>query len=246
MKLRCSKRDVILEGKDDDFCLDCWTYDLPVDEQIRFGHRGECMDKCCKEVDNMRRYLLFVGCIPSQGFESAWDHFKGSYDTLEEVEKKRKLLLYEGDYPDESWYEIVDTETEKVVLFVGITVDVWGDHAGSGVRGRADIVEELERFYDYDVPGCIVRVGKSFIVINAGSDMDGYRQEKITMGDVAEYYATEARNMLSGCRTLAGIAGDWRMVDNMAALCFQWFRYIDATKLKRALREHGLELAGRC
>lgn len=113
-------------------------------------------------------------------------------------------------------------------------------------QGRADILEELDRLWDYDVPEYIVRVGKSFIVINAGSDWEGYAQRKITVKDVAEYYATEAGNILSGCRTLAGIAGDWRMVDNVAKMCYQWFRFIDRVGMRRTFRRYGLELASRC
>ena len=67
--------------------------------------------------------------------------------------------------------------------------------------------EALETFYDYEVPAYVRSAGKTYITIRI-SDWDGTRTLKITLKDVIAYYATQARNILSGIRTLAGHSGD--------------------------------------
>ena len=63
----------------------------------------------------------------------------------------------------------------------------------------------------------------------------------ITPADVAEYYATEARNITSGCRTLAGLTGDWWQIDGLASLAFGWFKKVNIEGMRRAARRLGLE-----
>jgi len=106
---------------------------------------------------------------------------------------------------------------------------------------RVDYYQKLEELFDYEVPGYIREVGKSFIVIRV-SDWRGEQDLKVRVEDVIEYYAVEARNILSGCRTLAGYASDWRGVDELAKLCLAWFKYVNRDELRRQGHKRGMEL----
>lgn len=62
----------------------------------------------------------------------------------------------------------------------------------------------------------------------------------ISLDDVARYFAEEARNMSSGCRTLAGLHGDWRYIDGLARLALYWFKRVNVTGMRAAGRRHGI------
>jgi hypothetical protein len=62
----------------------------------------------------------------------------------------------------------------------------------------------------------------------------------ITLDDVAEYYATQARNLSSGCRTLAGLTGDWRYIDQLASMAIGWFKRVNVEEMRAAGRRHGI------
>ena len=51
--------------------------------------------------------------------------------------------------------------------------------------------------------------------------------------DLAVYYAHDAKNIYSGRRTLAGITGDWRPIDQLARECLEWFKFVNPEGLKR-------------
>ena len=63
----------------------------------------------------------------------------------------------------------------------------------------------------------------------------------ITLDDVARYYAEEARNLSSGCRTLAGLTGDWRYIDQLARLALAWFKNVNVEGIRAAARQRGIE-----
>lgn len=63
----------------------------------------------------------------------------------------------------------------------------------------------------------------------------------ITMDDVARYYAEEARNLSSGCRTLARMTADWRYVDRLAAMALHWFKQINIDGMRSAAQVRGLQ-----
>jgi len=100
--------------------------------------------------------------------------------------------------------------------------------------------ERLATFYGGDIPGYILNAGKTFITLRAGSDVFGDRDVKITMDDVADYYLIEAANITSGCRTLAGITGDWRPIDMMTRECLEWFKAVNIAGMRRAVKRCGL------
>jgi len=101
--------------------------------------------------------------------------------------------------------------------------------------------EALETFYDYEVPAYVRSAGKTYITIRI-SDWDGTRTLKITLKDVIAYYATQARNIWSGIRTLAGHSGDWRPIDYLAHEALEWFQYINRPKLEREGEKRGMTL----
>ena len=45
------------------------------------------------------------------------------------------------------------------------------------------------------------------------------QEAEITIRDVVIYYARDAKDINSGCRTLARINGDWRPIDQLAQEC---------------------------
>ncbi len=67
------------------------------------------------------------------------------------------------------------------------------------------------------------------------------RELKVTIKDVIEYYATQARNIVSGCRTLAGHTGDWRPIDNLAKECLEAFKIMSIEELRKEARKRGIE-----
>jgi hypothetical protein len=64
----------------------------------------------------------------------------------------------------------------------------------------------------------------------------------ITPKDVVEYYAHEAGNISSGCRTLAGITGDWRPIDELAKQCLSIYKVVKRKDLVKEARKHNMEL----
>jgi len=106
---------------------------------------------------------------------------------------------------------------------------------------KAAIAEQVECFYNGEVPAYVRDAGKSFLKIHAGADFLGYQDIKIKISDVAQYYAKEARNITSGCRTIAGLTGDWRQIDALANEALEWFKYINIEGMRKEGKKVGLE-----
>lgn len=86
-----------------------------------------------------------------------------------------------------------------------------------------------------------VKQGKTFVVVGLAEDWQYPRREKkIRIGDVAKYFAHQAGSM-SGCRSLAGITGDWRCIDNIAQDVLEYFKQVNVIGLRRESRKLGLE-----
>ncbi len=92
-------------------------------------------------------------------------------------------------------------------------------------------LDKLEEFYGWDIPDYILEVGKSYIRIRV-SDWRGEQDLRITPKDVVEYYCKWASNIYSGCRVIAGYAGDWRLVDRLAKECLEWFKLVNIEALR--------------
>jgi hypothetical protein len=84
------------------------------------------------------------------------------------------------------------------------------------------------------------KCGKTYVVIGLAEDWQyPARKKKITLDDVAKYFAHQAGS-LSGCRSLAGITGDWRCIDNIAQDVLAYFKHINIEGMRRSARRYGL------
>jgi len=111
---------------------------------------------------------------------------------------------------------------------------------GKGVRDMR-YQEKLEEFYCYEVPAYVHGAGKTFIKIMEGAEwMGGPAVKKITLTDVVNHYASDARNLTSGCRSLGPVVGDWRGVSNLAKECLDWFKFVNMDGLRRASCRAGM------
>lgn len=86
----------------------------------------------------------------------------------------------------------------------------------------------------------VQRAGKTFLLLRCG-DVFGQEQTiRVTPDNLAEFYATQAGNLLSGCRTLAGLTGDWRPISELAQAALNWFKQVNVAGMTRAARRLGL------
>jgi len=70
----------------------------------------------------------------------------------------------------------------------------------------------------------------------------GKKKTRIGVNDIIYYYAYEARNLSSGCRTLAGIVGDWRNIDSLAKQCLEIYKVLKRDELQKIAHKFGMEL----
>jgi hypothetical protein len=82
--------------------------------------------------------------------------------------------------------------------------------------------------------------GKTFIDVTLAEDWQyPQRVKRIRITDVAKYFANEAGSM-SGCRSLAGIVGDWRCIDAIAQDCLEYFKQVNVEAMRREAKKVGL------
>ena len=89
--------------------------------------------------------------------------------------------------------------------------------------------------------GFVQRAGKTFLVIRASNVFGDPATARITTDNLAEFYRTEAGNLSSGIRALAGLAGDWRPISQLADLALSWFKRVNVEGMRRAARNVGLQ-----
>ena len=83
--------------------------------------------------------------------------------------------------------------------------------------------------------------GKTFIDVTLAEDWQyPQRVKRVRIADVAKYFAFEAGNITSGCRTLAGISGDWRCIDDIAQDCLEYFKQVNVEAMRREAKKLGL------
>ena len=104
-----------------------------------------------------------------------------------------------------------------------------------------DYDQELADLFGGEPPGWVTEARKNFIRLTV-SDWEGSRPLKVTVKDVVRYYAGDARNISSGCRTLAGHTGDWWPIDELAQICLNWFKRVNRKGLERASKPYGMTL----
>ena len=100
--------------------------------------------------------------------------------------------------------------------------------------------ELLEKVYGSDVPSYITANSKTSLTINI-NDWQGKQEAKITIKAVIEYYKTQAPNISSGLRCIAGVCGDWRNIDALAREALAYFKANNINELKREAKRQGLE-----
>ena len=86
----------------------------------------------------------------------------------------------------------------------------------------------------------VLRAGKSFLTVRATNVFGEPTTLKITLTDVAEFYLTQANNITSGIRTLAGLHGDWRPISQLAEMALDWFKAVNIEGMRREARKVGL------
>ena len=103
------------------------------------------------------------------------------------------------------------------------------------------MIEELEEFYG-EVPEYVVEAKKEHITILCGHswEKDSTKPVKIAISDLIEYYKTQAGNITSGCRTLAGFTSDWRGIDELAQECLNWFKFVNMDDLRSLSLKAGM------
>ena len=104
-----------------------------------------------------------------------------------------------------------------------------------------DYDQELADMFGGEPPEWVTEAKKNFIRLKV-SDWQGERSLKVTVKDVVVYYAGDARNITSGCRTLAGYVGDWRPVDELAKICLEWFKRVNRNGLGRVAKPYGMTI----
>jgi hypothetical protein len=86
----------------------------------------------------------------------------------------------------------------------------------------------------------VLKAGKTFLTVRAANVFGDATTVKITPANLADFYATQANNLSSGIRTLAGLHGDWRPISELADLALNWFKQVNAKGMRRAARKVGL------
>lgn len=87
------------------------------------------------------------------------------------------------------------------------------------------------------------KCGKTFVDVGLAEDWQyPARVKRIRIGDVIKYYHSQAGNISSGMRSIAGIHGDWRQIDYIAKDCLEYFKLANHPALAREGRKHGMEL----
>jgi len=94
-------------------------------------------------------------------------------------------------------------------------------------------------YWDGEVPEYFKKICKEYVVALI-SDYPESNEHKITIEDVVKYYATQATNITSGCRTIGTVSGDWRNIDYLAKECLEIFKVINMEALRRISKNWGL------
>jgi hypothetical protein len=84
-----------------------------------------------------------------------------------------------------------------------------------------------------------LKAGQTFVDVNVVDWMEVPQMIRVRIKDLVRYFARESRS-LSGCRTLAGITGDWRPIDMMARECLEWFKSVNIVGMRMTVRKRGL------
>jgi len=90
------------------------------------------------------------------------------------------------------------------------------------------------------IGGFVEKAGKRFLTVKTSTIFGEPISLRITPQDVAEFYRSQAPNLASGIRSLAGLPGDWRPISELADLALDWFKKVNVEGMRRAARKVGL------
>jgi hypothetical protein len=110
-----------------------------------------------------------------------------------------------------------------------------------------DVFEILGKAFhidEFDLEKSLSKMGISFRGYVIYVKLWKNDKRRVTPEDVVNYYIHEAGNLSSGCRTLAGITGDWRPIDELAKQCLNIYKVIKKDELRKIARKNGLEPNG--
>ena len=100
-------------------------------------------------------------------------------------------------------------------------------------------------YSDDEFDATFVKTGKTFVDVPLAANWQlPERVVRVRIADVVKYYYGDARNISSGIRSIAGVHGDWRMIDYIAGDVLSYFKRANREGLKRESRKYGMTLRG--
>jgi hypothetical protein len=108
-----------------------------------------------------------------------------------------------------------------------------------------DVYEMLEKAFGIDTEDLMLQfssMGITFRGYTVYVSIGKNNRKKISVEDVIRYYAYEAGNLSSGCRTIAGLSGDWRPIDALAKQCLEIYKVLKKNELKKTAHKYNMEL----
>jgi hypothetical protein len=100
-----------------------------------------------------------------------------------------------------------------------------------------DIIDQLCDGED----GWIIDAEETVLTVRVEDIFEGSKEVKVTLDAVAEFYYSQARNISSGGRQLAGHFGDWRPMTDLAEFCATFFKEANIDGLRAAFIARGLK-----
>jgi hypothetical protein len=96
-----------------------------------------------------------------------------------------------------------------------------------------------ESIFNGERPEYVVRVKPYELQVRATDALDDERIVKLNVRTVLRDYAHEARSM-SGCRSIDGLIGDWRPIDNLASIGLEYLKIMCPAALRREAKKYGM------
>lgn len=103
-------------------------------------------------------------------------------------------------------------------------------------------IDAVFEFYGGDIPGYITDIGTDSITIRHNNVLDETIETVITMRDVCNYFAYDARDIMSGCRSISTFTGDWRNVDAVAQEMHELLKFCCNEEYKKLINDEYSEI----
>lgn len=106
---------------------------------------------------------------------------------------------------------------------------------------KAELLRNEQELYSVFGSSIVAKNSRRICIKLYTESIDERQTLEVTISDVIDYYETQARNISSGCRSFAGVVGDWRPIDDIAHACLEAFKIINIEGLRREARKRGIE-----